>query len=477
MMSWFDLILTSMQVEQPRLHSPTFHMEVVNGDFHIFDENRLLGIFRRTSLDILMFSPHDIDHAANPPPTGPVIDLHTVQNTFLNFGSAGWPGTWRLGDLRWKWLRSQGEELVAQIALDSLDGDICRWCVSLSYDVQWGRYRWRIAIDARKVTPEGFECFNLMTAGALACQSAHRRWTHSIWENPDGKLRRIVHSNALFMATDYGNLERDSGPWRTYHLPFPHAWIGYAAHLTFNPVLLIHRTNVPLMGAICSQLFDEHMIWSRAGQDQLDDDGRFHFQMELEFINLPAALAASLLSQASDPVRPRYWRQQRWALPFQLGRINSFEETIDPWEPHECPILIVSTEPDGDIAWSDEYARSGTRSLRLRQRAAGELRLHPMGAVCRVEPHTRYSFRAWVKTKQVSGVSLELQSYAYTYDNVHLSARSPILRGDVDWTLLQVELDSEEMAYVMPYFVLHGPGIAWFDDAGLRPVDRLEDIS
>ena len=43
-------------------------------------------MFRQTNLDIWAFSPFEPDEMANPEPPGKVVDLHTVHNTFLNFG-------------------------------------------------------------------------------------------------------------------------------------------------------------------------------------------------------------------------------------------------------------------------------------------------------------------------------------------------------------------------------------------------------
>jgi hypothetical protein len=86
-----------------------------------------------------------------------------------------------------------------------------------------------MTLDARKLDPDGFEGFNLMTAGALEDRQEKRRWTHSVWENADGELRRIVHSNALFQCTDYGGM-RDGGGMRVCSTSrpspvclFPHA--------------------------------------------------------------------------------------------------------------------------------------------------------------------------------------------------------------------------------------------------------------
>ncbi len=100
----------------------------------------------------------------------------------------------------------------------------------------------------------------MMLAGALADRAQARRWSHSIWSDARGALERLVHSNALFIATDFID-----PAWRTRNAPLQEAWVGYAAHAEFNPAMLVHEANVPLQFSTCSQLFDEHLLWKSAG--------------------------------------------------------------------------------------------------------------------------------------------------------------------------------------------------------------------
>ncbi|MCE9613909.1 MAG: hypothetical protein K8T26_06500 [Lentisphaerae bacterium] len=467
-MTTYDTISNAMQRPAVQPHQPAFHLERDGVNWTLHDGARALASFMPHALDIWSFSPFEPEEAANPDGPGHVVDLHTVRNTFLNFGTAGWPGHWNAADLRWQWEQASGDAVVASVTLDARDGETCRWLFTVRYDASWGRYRYRFQIAARKLDPAGFEGFNLMTAGALGARPEERRWTHSLWENADGALRRIVHSSALFYGTDYANMRDPTGPWRARRLSYPQAWMAYAAHPTFNPALLIHRTSVPLIAATCSQLFDEHIVWEQAGQDDLGADGYFHFHMDLEFVNVPAALAASLLAQAADPVRPAAWRHEALVLPFHMDRVNDFESELDPWQPETCPILVLPRDGRGAIAWADDAAHSGSRSLRLRQAEAGRLQLYPVGAVCRVRPRTPYRLSAWVRTQRVTGQArLELAGYAYTYENISHQAASRGLDDTCEWTRLDVELNSGEQAYLMPSLVLEGPGCAWFDDVQL----------
>jgi len=429
-------------------------------------------------MDLWALSPFAPDIRFNTEPPGPVIDLHTLHNTSLNFGLQGWPLNWRAHlpaapaqPMQWTWEQASGTTLRAAIRFDGPEGEYGIWHFSVGYDPAWHAYRYHYTVDAYKLDPTPMEGFNLMTAGALGARASDRRWTHSLWENADQQLRRIVHSNALFSATDYGGMRDGTGPWRSRSASYPRGWIGYATHETFNPTLLIHRTTVPLMFATCSQLFDEHLVWSQAGQDNLDENGYFHNHLEVELINVPAALSRELLEQAADPVKPSQWHHHVACLPFYLDRVNDFETAADDWAPEDCPLLLLAEQGD-QIVWAEGVAHSGQRSLRFRGKALhGRVELFPSGAVCRVRQHTRYRFSAWVKTAEVARFArLELATYEYTYSNQIATAYSPQLHGTQEWTELSVELDSGEEAYVMPRFVLYGTGTAWFDDAQLTAI-------
>jgi len=303
-----------------------------------------------------------------------------------------------------------------------------------------------------------------MLAGALVSRPERMRWTHSVWSDPTGHLKRLVHSNALFTVTDYS--AGGGGEWRNKNAPFQGAWIAYAANPTFNPAMLIHETSAPICFSTCSQLFDEHLVWQSAGLDQLDE-GYFHFVMRTELVNLGAKLARLLLERAEDPPRPKKWRFEQIALPFRMDVVNSFEKALDPWAPEDCPILAVDADH-----WDNRVAHTGKRSLRLDGRRVAEWTvLFPAGAVCNVEPHTRYRFSAWVKTRNVQRFArLELTGIEYSFTNAIEVAHSEKLTGTRDWTLLQVELDSADEAYLLPRFVLYDAGQAWFDDAKLERV-------
>lgn len=470
----YKKILESFVKPSRRRYSPEFRVTTDANGWRLSDGDQPVAFFgKEFYFDIWQFSPFEPPEMANVEPAGKVRDLHTLHNTFINLPLI----RHRAGDLcegdpeaappaRWRWEKRSGKELHVSLSRRFPAGERLRYDVRVVYDPQWARYRYFFDATAWKLTSGGMEPINMMLGGALASRPEKRRWTHSVWVDPDGKLKRLVHSNALFEATDYAD-----PLWRTKNAPQRGAWVAYAAHPSFNPAMLIHETNVPICFATCSQLFDEHLIWQQAGLDQLDD-GFFCFRMRTELVNLRPAMARTMLNQAADPPRPRKWQTQRVALPFHMDAVNSFEEAVDPWQPEECPILVVEKDEKAPIQWVRDAAHSGRHAIRFDGREPHKrLALQTCGAVCNVDLHTRYRLSVWVKTRGVDRFArAELASYEYTNANVIDNATSPALSGTNDWTKLTVELDSGDEAYLMPGLVLYGKGTAWFDDAMLEKV-------
>lgn len=470
-----ERILKSLELRKKKPYTPAFHIVREQQGWRIFDRKTPIAFAMSCgAFDIWSFSPFEPAEIANPEPPGKVWDLHTLHNSFVNLAAHGWPTSWRQQAaesatcIRWTWRRKSGRDLLLDVTGSFADGERIRWTITLRYDPAWGRYRWTFDVAARKLGPEGFEMLNMMMAGALASRPEQRRWTHSIWEDLHGGIQRFVHSNALFSATDYAPAN-----WRTRNGLAQGGWIGYAAHRSCNPAMIIHDTNLPIRFATCSQLFDEHILWSDAGHDDLGRDGYFQYRISAEFVNMPPKLARQLLAEGKDPVRPARWRYEAVALPLFMDRINSFEKTVNPWKAEECPILVIP-KGNADVSWATDAAHTGQRSIRFHAARMHERReLFPTGAVCNVRPHHRYRLSGWIKTRGVDRLArLELRSYEYTYNNVIDSAQSADVNGTRNWTRVAVELDSGDEAYLMPKLILYGPGTAWFDDVLLEEIAR-----
>jgi len=86
-------IIESLQ-RKTKPYFPSFSIRKEGDGWRVFDGKRAIAMFRQTNLDIWAFSPFEPDEIANPEPPGKVVDLHTVHNTFLNFGMQEWPKHW-----------------------------------------------------------------------------------------------------------------------------------------------------------------------------------------------------------------------------------------------------------------------------------------------------------------------------------------------------------------------------------------------
>jgi len=467
--SSFQRIVSSLVKTAPRDYTPEFRIADGKRGKRIFDGDREIGFVHTEGwffFDLWSFSPFEPDVCANAEVHPYVQDMHTCRNSNINlpythatdlFEDVDDPFALTAID----WTQSSGDRLCLRISWDLPENQRLVYEFECRYDPDWARYRYFLNVDCWKLKPGGFEPLNFMMVGALRGWTKSR-WSHSVYDDANHDLRRIVHSNALFSATDYGC---PIGTWRTKTAPTQDAWIAYALNDNCNPAMLVHEHNVSMVFATCSQLFDEHLIWRDAALEQLDGN-HFHFQMHTEFVNIPPDLAKDLLDHAQDPPVPDVWRMQRTALPFRLGTVNDLEEPIDVWEEENCPVLVVENDVRAPVQWISDQGRSGTRSLRFVGNSwHGWTILFPTGAVCEVEPGVRYRFSAWVKTDNVQRFArLELASYEYTYGNKIDVAHSLKISDTTDWTRISVELQSTDAAYAMPVLQLYGLGTAWFDD-------------
>lgn len=472
---YFDRIVDSMQAPEARPHTPQFRIEAEKRGFTLYDGDRAIGLFwTRDSfaLDLWGLSPFEDDVCANATAHPYVWDMHTARNSHVNLPYYHADDLFegvvdRHAAMELTWEQDAGSELRVRIEGRFAEQQRLLYTLTLRYDAAWARYRCFVNVDAWKLSPKGFEPLNFMMVGALRGAS-RSRWSHSVYEDMEGQLRRIVHSNALFMATDYGC---PTGTWRTKWAPLTKPWVAYALNDDCNPAMLVHACNVPMVIATCSQLFDEHLIWRDAALEQLEENC-FHFRMHTEFVNIGPALARELLEGAQDPPAPREWRVKRTALPFRMERVNDLESPVDVWQEEDCTLFVVENAADAAARWVDDAARSGRHSLRLEGRCWHDwTRLAPVGAVCEIAPGTKHRLTGWIKTRDVDRFArLELATYEYTYSNKVNIAQSAKVTGDADWTEVSATLDCDDGAYVVPTLEVYGLGTAWFDDLKLEQV-------
>ena len=475
MESYYDTILNSIKRKHARAYKPRFRVKRDTRGWWILDADQTIGyVFRdgQVFFDIWAFSPFEPPIRSNSSPMGKIADPHTVQNTMLQIPieeATDLVGTRddTFNRIRFRWVEKEGPQLHMRMIGLFTDDQRLDFNFHIRYDANWSRYRYTMTVDVWKHNASGLTPVVMTMPGALASRPERRRWTHSIWEDPENQLIRLVHSNVLFNATDFKDPK-----WRTRSTPKRKAWIGYASHDRFNPALLIHDSNVPIQFFIGSQFFNEHIVWDSAGFDQLDG-GQFHFHLKTELVNMPVNVSRHLLDDAVDPPHPDQWRTFAHALAFRVDEENHLEENLEVWEPEECPILIVPNEPDPNISWVSDESHSEHHSLHFKGRhPSHRVELTTTGAACTVTPNSTYRFTAWIKTSKVERFArVELFTYEYSPDNVIDIAQSEKVSGTRTWQKVTVEINTGDEAYVMPRLQLYGSGDAWFDDL------RLEQIS
>ncbi len=121
----FEKVLEHCRGPRPRVHRPKFRTEPgPRGGWRIFDGEKAIADALPEAFDVWSFSPFEpdvfvADSVGEPSAT---LDVHTVRNTWLNFGSHGWLPSWcQIGTrgLRWEWPEPSDAELEALIELEA----------------------------------------------------------------------------------------------------------------------------------------------------------------------------------------------------------------------------------------------------------------------------------------------------------------------------------------------------------------------
>ena len=471
----YPKILKSLEKKESRNYTPEFSIKPGKRCFHIYDGNTAVVDFyvpdentpgERYMLDIFKFSPFENAVIANHPSADcKVVDMHTLKNSCITFPYfyskdliAGMDNYH--SSVTMEWMSGKGDKLLAVISGEFSEGQRMRYEFTIDYDPVGQRYRFLFDIDFWKLAPMGFEPLNFLMAGALRGRKELTRWTHSIYEDRFNVLRKLVHSNALFCTTDYS----EPPYWRQKSAPLQKAWIAYGCNKTCNPAFLIHNNNAPLRLDTCSALFDEHIRFGDATNENLDEN-YFHFSMKAEFVNLDYEITKELFDNAKSQPMPKKWRINKVALPLEMDIENDLEVPVDISEPESCPILTVETELDAPAQWAEGIAYKGQHCIKLQgKNLSGWTELYPEGAVCEVEPNTRYRFSAMVKTEGVerlARIALAIFEYhPYIRPDIHYSES---LCKETGWTYLEAVMESGDSPYMLPILQLYGIGNVWFD--------------
>ena len=443
-------LIERLQLTTPALHQPRFHVEQHGIYCTVYDAHVPIAVVVRdtgaggATLDVLKFSPG----AVGKPATLPPYAYH--YSTRLGYGvTFNWSvdTMFQNPDSDSLELCEQSESrLVFLHAGEFHDGTTIACRLTIGYDAAIGQYSYDLCWDIASTRDVGGEFAN-------------------IFHN------RLMHTEMNTREYDYGCYVRAGGQWEKYPITImvtglqkqqvngiPLELGGGSGHLNRSGVvpMLVHRqANVPLSAGSCDTCFDMHQYAHVKANTPA--------HIESRFVDMGTVVAAHPEELQLIPINDI----QRY--PFHFGELCDFSHTIHSAQPWSGGIWV---EQSG-AGISDEYAHSGTRSLKLTATSDVPVRSTPYGPALAVENHTDYEASLWVKVDgdETVQATLELNAFLFTANNPQgLTAASVI--GPHDWTKLVARVNSgiADNAYVL--LKLSGNGKAWFDDILVRRVDR-----
>jgi len=340
-------------------------------------------------------------------------------------------------------------------------------------------------VNAQLESPDSYitEYVNLYAGGIYDTRPGCKRYSCTVWTNPDGRMIRWPHNPVGYMTPGMNDRDERSVAQGGF--------IGYFADPHTNPVVEVLHSNPPTACATCCNLYDEHLLFH---MQKKQDAGPYKWEARFRFFSIPVGAAEGLLRQSEpirygvDPTRPDPVQSEsdrddtdlhssilyNPQIPgFFYGRVNDFEEPIPYDQVVTAPGLFVSLSPEHEVYWDSSSGHSGTRSIRLRGRCPDEVVQAKISAG--PTPHLygdlTYRLSGWIRCEGVTGIGARVR-----FDEIGFRPRdggtshiAGPATGDTDWiyfeSLFTTALDTE---FGWLYLELEGPGQAWFDDIALE---------
>jgi hypothetical protein len=294
---------------------------------------------------------------------------------------------------------------------------------------------------------EKFEYTNLLTGGLSESRETYKRYQKCIWMRRDGQVC-YMYQNPLSM------LQWGGGPLWT-DIPEDGSFVGWVAERDMNPFLEILASSPRSTFVTCSQWYDQH-VFSLPPRLRAAD-GRYRITATYRMLSLPLAVAKEL-EDAARIMLPAE-RNSR-SIGFRQGVVNDFETVIPAGTLYNGAIW------GGAMQWDNRVGHSGTNSLRVS--GPGEAMPVYGGTAIYVGTGKRYRLSAWVRTRgaEGEGASLGVKECFWAWEDVRATHRSQALKGDNDWTRLELEFTPASAGdpFGVPVLVVAGRGTAWFDD-------------
>lgn len=433
-------------------HTPYFHLERVadpkyrKDHFWIMDGEQQIGVLNLWIGEIEMFR-------FFPPPDGGRVEykmpaVHhwsTLQGPRITIVPQG---SWtNIGEMAC--LQDKGDTLRLRYREKRTGLGEMTHCFTLRFDPVLG-YVMDCAFELRMEKPGKFEYTNLLTGGLSESRALRKRYQKCIWVRRDGTIC-YMYQNPLSMM-QYG------GPVWT-DIPDDGGFVGFVAEPDMNPFLEILRSTPRSTFVTCSQWYDQHVF--NTPQTKADKDGLYPVTAAYRMLSLPLPVAREL-EAAARTMLPTSSTER--AIGFVQGVVNDFESFI--------PAGTLYNGAMWRAGLDTKLGHSGTRSLRL----GGPSEAEPVyggTAIC-VETGKRYRLSAWVRTRGVTGGAyLRVKECFWSWDDLRGSHRSKALKGDNDWTRIELEFEpGPGDPFGVPGLIVEGKGTAWFDDLEMVEIPR-----
>lgn len=456
-------------------YEPRFTVTEADGGYWVRDHDLPIAWIhgQRYTLDAFEFSPFTSlgrDLALHPRyDMGTYINMHatllhpSAGGLFgINHGTVSAPH-WQTDDPQSIRLRLTGD----------YDGDVhVEGELTIAYDPETGQYLYRLHKQVRRPDPIAHEFCNVYPRELGNGIPAQKKWQHTVWLDPHGRLRRFAQNPALTLQMDPGGARLGRKAIAS------DGFIGWGTEPDMNLLVLFEHTDAPLVSGTCDQWYDEHLRFDEAGLAARGGEASATFRL----LHAPAEAMRTLIERAEPVVIDDDEIAERGGPAFVPGQVNDLETVMDPNTPQTGQVWRVTsaaggkmsvTDPDGrdagmvpvaeHVAWVDDCAHSGQRSIRINGVADRVLWLTPMGPNFRTADHTRYRFEAWIRTRGARAW-LWMGRIWHNWTTAHGAGESAVIEGDTDWTHVYVELDSDDLPYMLCRLCVEGEGDAWFDD-------------
>lgn len=389
--------------------------------------------------------------------------------------------------MEWSFGESGGSEITFRISESYPHDDRIRGSheIRLLYDPLPDSYTAEVKAELESPDPYITEYVNLYAGGLYDNRPECKRYSCTVWTNPDGRIIRWPHNPVGYMTPGMNDQDERSVA--------NGGFIGYFTDPHTNPVIEVLHSNPPTACATCCNLYDEHLLFH---MQKKQEQGPYRWEAQFRFFSIPVSVAEGLMRQSEpirygvdpthpDPVQNESDRDDRDLhgsivynpqLPgFFYGRVSDFEEPIPYDQTVSASVLFVSLSPDHELYWDSSRGHSGTRSIRLRGRGPDELVQAKLsgGPTPHLYGSRQYRLSGWIQCEGVAGKGAQIR-----FDEVGFRPRDGGIShiagpdaGNTEWTYLEeIFTTAADTEFGWLYLELEGPGQAWFDDIGLEEV-------